>query len=101
MEENPEKVLKTLKSVERRIRRVQSDIAGLGWRIQTFRRLFELNLVPSMSISQSEELYQFLATLNSILSYTQMIVIGVDALESQTLGIASVAEKDSKNRVIS
>lgn len=96
MSENPEKVLNGLKTAEKLIRRVQRDIAELGWRIQTFRRLYELNLVPSMSISQKEEVFQFIPTLRSILSYTQMIVIGVDALEKQTLGIASIAEKGFK-----
>lgn len=98
MVENPKKVLKTLRLVEKRIRRAQRDIVGLGWRIQTFRKLFELKLVPLMSISQNEELYQFSATLNTILIHIQTIVIGVDALESQTLGIALNAEKDLKQK---
>jgi len=94
MSEKPEKVLDGLKSAERQIRRAQRDIATLGWRILTFRRLYELNLVPSMSISQNEEVYRFSVTLRSIQALIRLIVIGVDDLEKQTLGLVLNAEKD-------
>lgn len=94
MEANPEKVLKLLKSVESQTRKANRGIVELGWRILTFRKLYELKLVPSMSISQNEELSQFLVTLRSIQALIRLIVLGVDDLEAQTLGLVLNAEKD-------
>jgi len=96
MEENPEKVLDRLKSVEKQLRKLNSVTVKLGWQIQTFRRLFQLKHVKSMSISQSEEVSQFSATLRTILILIQTIALGVKDLESQTFGTASDAEKESK-----
>jgi len=96
MEEKPEEVLKTLKSVERQLKKLNNATVTLGWRIQTFRRLFQLKHVQLTNTLQSEEVSRFSAILRTILTLIQTIALGVNDLEYQTFGTASNAEKDSK-----
>lgn len=99
MEENAEKVLEQLQNAVKRLSRLNNATVRLGWRMKTLERLSASNLVPSMSISQTEMMEQANLELKQTLILIKAIAIIVDALEMSVFETALAVESVSNDDI--